>query len=1787
MTPFYKTLWLALLSCLITLSLHGQPAGFVDQEYVSGFQQAVGMTFDANGRMYVWEKGGKVWIVENGERLPDPLIDLSDEVGNWRDFGLLGFTLDPDFLANGYIYLLYIVDRHHLLYAGTSDYNPNTNDYFSATIGRVTRYQAQLSTGFNTVDYASRAVLLGDSPSTGFPNLHQSHGTGSLIFGTDGSLLASFGDGASYSSVDEGSASETYYQQAIDDGIITSAQNIGAYRTQLLDCLAGKAVRIDPMTGAGLPSNPFYQSNNPNSIRSKVWALGLRNPCRMTLKPETGSHDQADGDPGAIYIGDVGWGNREELSVMAVGGLNFGWPKYEGMTHEPGYNNSTYAPSSHELPKVDWRNGTPRAYVNGTIYQVGSSQVPGPTFQGNASIGGVWVGSSPFFPQVYQNTYFHADYGGDWIRNFSFDDNHNCTEVRNFKTGADAIVYVATDPDFTALYYLGGASGNSNGGQNAVRRIVYTGGNLPPIASASANILYGSSPLTVQFTGELSYDIDGDPITFAWDFGDGNTSNAVNPQHTFTASGGQPTAFNVTLTVTDPEGLEETQTLIISLNNTPPQILSTSIDNINNFNLDFPTPLDLSATVSDAEHSNASLTYEWITELHHNDHYHQEPVDNNPVTSTELSPIGCDGSTYFYRIKLRVIDPAGLFSSYHKDIFPACGGNSQTITFAPLSDKLTIDAPFTVSATSNSGLPVILHVVEGPASISGNTISLSGNPGLVTVRAIQSGDMTYAPALPVEHQFTVSPPGGTGLQGQYYNNMNLTNIALERIDPVIDFDWGNGSPDGSMGVNTYSVRWSGEVLPAHTENYTFTTTTDDGVRLWVNDFLIIDEWVDQSATAHSGTISMTAGERVPIVMEFYENGGQASAKLEWSSPNQSQQVVPQFLLFPEAEAPDTEPPTVLLNTPSNEVTTSFVVTVAFNEPVTSLSANDFIITNGTISNLSGSGDSYSFQVSPQAEGNISIQLPANQAEDAAGNGNLASNTLNVNYTEPATGDCSSPSNIAEGKTAVHSSDYGNNGAGPELAVDGNTNGNWYLDFSVSSTGWQNDPWWEVDLSSVSEIQELRIWNRTDCCADFLDNYYILISESPFNSNNLNVLLSDPDVQSFHQTTTAGTPSTVITNVNGRYVRLQKDGTGFMALAEAEVIGCEGMPGTGTDTTPPTVMVSTSSSNVSGAFTVDVQFSEVINGLSLSDFDLNNGSASNLGGTGAAYSFTVTPNVDGEVTIQLPASAVTDNAGNENTASNLLSVTYTMPGTGGECNSPYNLAENKAASQSSDYGNNLAGPELAVDGNTNGNWYLDYSVSSTGWQSQPWWEVDLGEVSSIDWVNIWNRTDCCSNFLSDYYVFVSDAPFISESLNATLNQAGVTAYHQTEIAGSPSLIPINRNGRYVRVQSTGTGFVALAEVEVFGCPEDGDPNNDDTTPPEATLSNADNPVSGSFEVALNFSEVITGLTLSDLVLTNASASNLNGNGVVYSFTATPDAEGELTIELPANQVTDIAGNPNNASNLLTVEYVAPTNGGDCTSVSNLALNGTATQSSIYANGGGEPELAIDDNTSGNWYLDYSVSSTGWQNQPWWEVDLGNINEIDYIDLWNRTDCCSNFLNNYYVLVSDAPFVSSNLNEVLSQPGVSSYIQNTIGGTPSTVEIGRTGRYVRIQKIDAGFMALAEVQVMGCPTSSANSNSSWALNRPSTADQDRGLKLRLYPNPVEDFVVVEYETSEAGELVYFVSNSLGTVMAKSSLFTDIGRGKIVIPVSMWSSGFYTFYIKMDGFRFQQKNFVKIRD
>ena len=238
-----------------------------------------------DGRFIAWEKAGRAWMGPDGQASIEPMLDIRDEVGNSATTGCSASPPTPT-STNGRIYALYVVDRHHLLFEDTPTYDPDVNDYFSATIGRITRYTATSESGLAVVDPESRTVLLGTSMSDGLPILHQSHAVGSLAFGQDGTLLASMGDSASYGTVDLGGPVDGgSVEQASTTASSPPARTSAMSGPNLIDTLAGKILRIDPETGNGVPSNPYFTKSLPRLARSRVWTLGLRNAFRITVAP--------------------------------------------------------------------------------------------------------------------------------------------------------------------------------------------------------------------------------------------------------------------------------------------------------------------------------------------------------------------------------------------------------------------------------------------------------------------------------------------------------------------------------------------------------------------------------------------------------------------------------------------------------------------------------------------------------------------------------------------------------------------------------------------------------------------------------------------------------------------------------------------------------------------------------------------------------------------------------------------------------------------------------------------------------------------------------------------------------------------------------------------------------------------------------------------------------------------------------------------------------------------------------------------------------------------------------------------------------------------------------------------------------------------------------------------------------------------------------------------------------------------------------------------------------------
>ncbi len=318
--------------------------------------------------------------------------------------------------------------------------------------------------------------------------------------------------------------------------------------------LSGSMIRVDPATGAGLPTNPHASSTDPNERR--MVAHGFRNPFRFAIRPGTNE----------LWMGDVGWGTWEEINRLANptadGNIdNFGWPCYEGPGRESGYDSadlnlceSLYSNPLHLVAPYHAYNHSAKV-VSGETCPSGSSSFSGAAFHPGGS-----------FPAAYQGAFFFSDYSRDciWAMQTGTNGLPDPTKIVTFAANAANPVDVVVGPDGN-VYYV-----DIEGG--AVRRISSTSPttNEAPTAVAEAVPDSGPVPLAVQFDGTASSDPDiGDTLTYAWDLdadGQYDDSTAAQPTRTYTAAG----TYLVGLRVTDPSNNAATATVTINAGNTPP-----------------------------------------------------------------------------------------------------------------------------------------------------------------------------------------------------------------------------------------------------------------------------------------------------------------------------------------------------------------------------------------------------------------------------------------------------------------------------------------------------------------------------------------------------------------------------------------------------------------------------------------------------------------------------------------------------------------------------------------------------------------------------------------------------------------------------------------------------------------------------------------------------------------------------------------------------------------------------------------------------------------------------------------------------------------------------------------------------------------------------------------------------------------------------------------------------------------------------------------------------------------
>ncbi len=600
------------------------PPGFSEEIVASGLNQATTVAFAPDGRMFIAEKAGRVRVVTaGGTLLPAPVVDISDHVNTAVERGLLGLAVDSDFERNGYLWLLY-----------NYEHEPGDPTTFEAPkTSRLSRVTVRPD---NTVEHPDdpETVVLGKdvapclppafvpgSTADCIPAHAITHTIGTVKSAPDGTLWVGSGDNSTH-------------QDRVPSHLWTQRD----------DVLTGKILRVD-RTGRGLPGHPFCPGEaDLTKPCTKVYAKGFRNPFRFTLRDGAGP-----------IVGDVGWGAHEELNLVRAGG-NYGWPCYEG----PGKSPWEWDPACQPLYQ---REGTNLAAIP-PAWSLSHALRPDPvdprwTSNGASIVAGPMLTSSNY-PSEWRGRIFVGDYARSWLAALRVVAPETLGPTPTpFALDLASHVDLQQGPDGN-LHYV---SLSFAGARSSVRRIVYAPGNGVPIPKAKATPTSGRAPLTVQFDGSESTDPEGEPLTHRWDFGDGATSNAVSPSHTYTVPG----TYAAKLTVDDGRGRNPTDTVLIGVDNTPPRL--DVAEPVPDATFRVGQKVRLRATWDDDEETTfPGSRIRWTVNLHHRDHIH--PRGEFTGGDVEFTAADDHDADSHYVITATVTDPGGLSDTTTFDIHP-------------------------------------------------------------------------------------------------------------------------------------------------------------------------------------------------------------------------------------------------------------------------------------------------------------------------------------------------------------------------------------------------------------------------------------------------------------------------------------------------------------------------------------------------------------------------------------------------------------------------------------------------------------------------------------------------------------------------------------------------------------------------------------------------------------------------------------------------------------------------------------------------------------------------------------------------------------------------------------------------------------------------------------------------------------------------------------------------------------------------------------------------------------
>lgn len=640
--------------------------------------------------------------------------------------------------------------------------------------------------------------------------------------------------------------------------IFSTGENGFANAAQSLESDLGKVLRIN-RDGTIPDDNPFYSS--ANGKYKAIYALGLRNPFGLSINRLTG----------AIYVTDVGGQNWEELNEI-LPGKNYGYPLIEGKA------GSQSTPADYMDPIYAYDHNTGCAILGAAFYNP----------------------ATPSFPANYNGKFFFADYCKGYIQMFNpvtkMPGNIFIPEIAR---PVSICTSLSGDFYYLARAGIGGGSEQDNTASNngSLWRVIYTGSDAPFVYGHPTGGLFSvgdSTTLKVFATGV-------EPMAFRWqkndvDVAGGNQSTLQLPALSLADSGALYRCI-----IQNEYGFDTSKYAVIRVTSNKRPVPVITLPTAGTI-YKAGTNIVFSGFATDAENGNLNdsmLT--WKIYFYHDEHFHPalSPVSGIAGGVYPISSRGEPDDNVWYRIILSAVDSTGLETTVFRDILPLKNTISvNTVPEGVMADIDGIGGPTPLEINAVAGMERQLKVPD----------FLLRNDSVLLFDTWESGgetavlNFTVPDSTPLDFNgfYEIYPVGnGMGLLGEYLHQDLNPPAYMVRIDSVVNYSWGEGSPAASnIPFDNFTVRWSGTVQPYFTDTLTFFTVTDDGVRLWVDDSLLIDKWQGQPTTEYSGQIALQGGKRYSVVMEFLENSGAAKAELWWASNRVPKSIIPQSQLYP-------------------------------------------------------------------------------------------------------------------------------------------------------------------------------------------------------------------------------------------------------------------------------------------------------------------------------------------------------------------------------------------------------------------------------------------------------------------------------------------------------------------------------------------------------------------------------------------------------------------------------------------------------------------------------------------------------------------------------------------------------------------------------------------------------------------------------------------------------------------------------------------------------------------------